>query len=497
MPLFHSLIACVRKAARVSHAPLLCALLVALFVFAGCAANSAPSTASQGPQPETTVAAPTETATPTPLAHGGILEAAGLTPPVTVTPQSTDLLDFAPLDGTPTWQLTEGGPTPPFGPAPFAQTHETTPLGASVLARVANMEAARPPYKGPYYTNGDSPAPPHISTKPFGLANGWDATENFLIMGTDRKDGFGDWRTDSLMVVGLDRSTNSAAIFSIPRDMYVEIPGYGWGRINQADYLGELREKDGGPKLLGGIIEDTLGIPTDHWVRVHMDGFVPMIDALGGITITLETPFYDMWQSATTTQTLEMYLPAGVHHLNGRQTYLFSRLRYVGTDIGRASRQRTVLWALRDRLLSGGFLGQLPQLMETFRQTVSTDLGIFDIASLATVALQMDEEDVRSAGLQISDLLSYRTDHGAAVLALVDPAHVRAVVESAWSTGSATLAESFVGNGDIATYVTTAAPTEAITGTIAITVTPTLTGTQTVSATEPLSSTLPSEESAP
>lgn len=400
------------------------------------------------------------------------------------------MTSFAPIRSAQSWIVAKGGPVPPIGPSPFTRSRPTAPFGESLLAKLANATSPSRPFKGPSYSNGDSPPPPAVSAKPAGLAAGWDKSENFLIMGTDRMHGSGDWRTDSLMVVGLDRDENRAAIFSIPRDLYVQIPGYGWGRINQADYLGELREKDGGPKLLGGIIEDTLGIPTNHWVRVHMDGFVPMIDALGGITVTLETPFYDMWQSPTTTATIELYLPAGVNHLNGYQTYLFSRLRYIGTDVGRASRQRVVLWALRDRLLSGNYLAQLPQLLETFGKTVSTDLGLFDIASLASVAMALDEEDIRSGGLQIRDLLSYRTNGGAAVLVPNDPAHVREVVSSVWSQQAPTLAESFVGSGDIATYVASSAPTEALSETLAITVTPSISGTIEVSATAPISETV-------
>ncbi len=97
-----------------------------------------------------------------------------------------------------------------------------------------------------------TPIPP-----PFNLAE----TDNILLLGTDRRPDWTNWRTDSIMVIGIDYEYRRAAVFSIPRDLYVDIPGYGQGRINQIDYIGEntLKTEGGGPALLSQVIQRYAG----------------------------------------------------------------------------------------------------------------------------------------------------------------------------------------------------------------------------------------------
>ena len=96
-------------------------------------------------------------------------------------------------------------------------------------------------------------------------------------------------------MVGLDRERQRAAVLSIPRDLYIEIPNYGYGRINQVDYIGErvTRVKGGGPALVSEVLSDTLGIATSHWVRFELTGFESIVDAVGGVTVNLDCPFYE------------------------------------------------------------------------------------------------------------------------------------------------------------------------------------------------------------
>jgi len=392
------------------------------------------------------------------------------------------------------WNEDTGGPQPPFGPPQFTDLPTPAPERISVFAEYASLPKAARLYKSADATASNGAPPLPDIELPQTLANGWDQTENYLVMGTDRVPGAGDWRTDSLMVVGLDRTNGRAAILSIPRDFYVNIPGYGWGRINQADYLGELRGGNQGPELLAGVIEHYLGIPIDHWIRIHMDGFIPVVNALGGIDITLDTPFFDMWVSADGSRRTEMYLPAGVNHLDGQQAYLFSRLRYVGSDIGRASRQRAVIWALREKLLSGDTLTRLPELYAAFQQYVSTDLTIVDMLLLAQVAITLDQNEIRSGGIGLSDLRSYVTSNGAQVLLMNDPWRVRSVVERVWEEGAQTLANAFRGNMP-GTVLAAPTPTTTVTGTI--TTTMPITSSDPVTATTAPNETVAPESAAP
>ena len=317
-----------------------------------------------------------------------------------------------------------GKPIPPFGPIALG------PIVAQ-KAPYLNAQAAPPVVAGPEVAS-DIAAAPLVDT-PAGPSFNWSKTDNYLFLGTDRREGTNNWRTDSIMVVGVDWENNRVAVFSVPRDLYVEIPGYGYGRINQADFMGERREANGGgPALVSQILDRYLGITTDHWVRFQMDGFIRFIDAVGGVTITLDCPFSEPIFNLTTNSWDTFTLPAGESKLDGEDAYWFARLRYRESDIGRSSRQRLLLWALRDQVISTNALLRLPELWSAFQDTVATDLGLLDILNLARWGLSLEAQDVRASGLTLHDLQNYTTEQGAAVLVIGNPGRVRALVEGVW-----------------------------------------------------------------
>ncbi|MFO7634799.1 MAG: LCP family protein [Caldilinea sp.] len=282
-----------------------------------------------------------------------------------------------------------------------------------------------------------SPAPDYVPTSlsaPIGPAFNWSQTENFLLLGTDHRPGWTSWRTDVVMVVGVDRANSRVAVFSIPRDLYVQIPGYGWGRINQVDYMGEKANPGGGgPALLSQVLANSLGISTNHWVRVRMDGFVDLVDAVGGVTIHLDCPFYEPILNLTTNRWDYFALPAGDVWLDGESAYWFVRLRYRESDIGRNQRQREFLWGLRNQMLRTNLLANFFPLYNAFQNMVATDLNPLEILDLLGWGIQLDPASVRASGLTLYDLQSYTTPEGASVLRIANTARVRGVVEGIWS----------------------------------------------------------------
>lgn len=320
-----------------------------------------------------------------------------------------------------------------------AEVPATTPEPGQSQADALATEAAgvAAAAAAPTPDNADFPAPeatpPPLVGAPDGAPFDWETSENYIVMGTDRRGEGGSWRTDSLMVIGLDKANQRAAVFSIPRDLYVSIPGYGYGRINQADYMGERRTGDGGgPQLVGSILESVLGIRVDHWVRIQMDGFIRFVDALGGVDIYLDCPFSEPIFNLDTQQWENFTLPAGANHLDGTDAYWFARLRYRETDIGRSSRQRAIIWALREKILMSNAIVRLPALYQSFSDTIETDLGLFDIIGLAQFAVSLEAADVRASGLTLRDLANYTTPGGAQVLVIGSRARVRALVEGVW-----------------------------------------------------------------
>lgn len=279
----------------------------------------------------------------------------------------------------------------------------------------------------------DGAPAPFVWTAP-GPSFAWSETDNFLVLGTDRVGSGGSWRTDTIMVVGIDRERNRVAVLSIPRDLYIEIPGYGWSRINTADYIGEnvLPVEGGGPALVSQILNNTFGISTDHWVRMEMNGFKSVVDAVGGVTVHLDCPFYEPIYNLDTNSWDYFTLPAGDVWMDGETSYWFVRLRLRESDIGRGKRQRQFLWALRDQAANTNLLLRFPELWSAFQETFSTDLSLFEMADYVQLALAMDAGNVRATGISLADLQSFTTAQGASVLRIADQARVQRVVDSIW-----------------------------------------------------------------
>jgi len=268
---------------------------------------------------------------------------------------------------------------------------------------------------------------------PVGPAFEWSQTDNYLVLGTDHRPGWTNWRTDTVIVVGVDRANNRMAVFSVPRDLYVEIPGYGWDRISQVDFIGEKASPGGGgPELVSQVLQATLGIATNHWVRVRMDGFVDVVNAVGGVTVHLDCAFYEPIFNLTTNNWDYFALPAGDVWMDGDTAYWFVRLRLRESDIGRNRRQRQFLWALRDQVSKTNMIARFPELWAAFQSTFSTDLSVFEMLDLVTWGTNLDAAKVRASGLSLYDLQNYTTSAGASVLRIADPDRVRQVVEGVW-----------------------------------------------------------------
>lgn len=278
-----------------------------------------------------------------------------------------------------------------------------------------------------------TPAPTPTATPippPFNMRE----TDNMLLLGTDRRPQDGSWRTDTIMVIGIDRAYNRAAVLSIPRDLYLSIPNYGMARINQVDYLGDnvLKTEGGGPALLSRVIEDNLGLKTEHWVRVEMDGFEQVVDALGGVTVNLDCPFYELIFNLDTQEWDWFTLPAGDNVLDGQSARWFVRLRLVESDFGRARRQRQFLWALRDQALSTNLLPKVPGLWNAFQGMFGTDLSLLQLLDISRFAISLEPQNVRAAAITDQQVDRFIASSGADVLVINDPSKIAGLIDTIW-----------------------------------------------------------------
>jgi LCP family protein required for cell wall assembly len=214
-----------------------------------------------------------------------------------------------------------------------------------------------------------------------------EQTQNILLIGTDQKDLDTVGRTDTVIVLALDIANQRAALVSIPRDTYLAIPGYGYSRINQAYALGEQREPGGGVGLLASTIEKNFDIPIHNYVRIDFSGFKDVIDAVGGVDITVDCPIYDdnFWRFFGV-GTLEK----GTYRMTGEQALYYARSRKTTSDFDRSRRQQQVLMALRKEVMDAGLIPRIPALWLALRDAVDTDLDVKDIANLARLGAGFD-----------------------------------------------------------------------------------------------------------
>ena len=125
--------------------------------------------------------------------------------------------------------------------------------------------------------------------------------------------------TDSIMLVAIDRESGEVGILSIPRDLWVDVPGWGEDRINAVYFLGGYTQyPGGGPALARRVAEETLGVPIEHVALIKMDGLARLVDALGGVTVTLDCPLYEQTPDPKNpNRLLNWTLPAGEVLLDG------------------------------------------------------------------------------------------------------------------------------------------------------------------------------------
>jgi len=254
------------------------------------------------------------------------------------------------------------------------------------------------------------------------LNNGYD-TVNFLLIGSDRRSETGSTRTDTMVVAILRPNEGQVSLISIPRDLWVSIPGYDNNRINTAYQVGVSNDHPGGgPGLLKETIEYNLGIRIDHTAMVDFNGFRKIVDTLGGVDIPVSCSYTD-WRLIDPDYNPEIegnwYLYTvnpGVIHMDGDLALWYARSRQKSSDFDRGRRQQEVLRALFTQALHAGTLTRIPELYANLKDSVETDLGLGDILKLSLYAPKMTNSDIRSYYIRPPVVNSWITSGGAYVL---------------------------------------------------------------------------------
>jgi len=321
-------------------------------------------------------------------------------------------------------------PTPtPFQPVPWTQTGTLLSQPIFDPASVTGTPPAATPTPIPtidpnFLINTVAPQPTInvAASDSQVLNNGYD-TVNFLLIGSDRRSETGSTRTDTMVVAILRPNEGQVSLISIPRDLWVSIPGYDNNRINTAYQVGVSNDHPGGgPGLLKETIEYNLGIRIDHTAMVDFNGFRKIVDTLGGVDIPVSCSYTD-WRLIDPDYNPEIEgnwflytVNPGVIHMDGDLALWYARSRQKSSDFDRGRRQQEVLRALFTQALHAGTLTRIPELYANLKDSVETDLGLGDILKLSLYAPKMTNADIRSYYIRPPVVNSWITSGGAYVL---------------------------------------------------------------------------------
>jgi LCP family protein required for cell wall assembly len=252
---------------------------------------------------------------------------------------------------------------------------------------------------------------------------------SILLIGADTGSYVLDQNTDVLIVAVINRSAKQVTLLSIPRDLWVNIPGVGYGRINSAHRWGSRLSKGGGPDLLIRTIQENLGIPIDHWIRVDYAGFEGAVDKLGGIEIIVPCRTNLQYRATDPKRSDAVILEPGVYHMDGATALRYVRTRRAETDFDRAHRQQQFLKAVWDQFKSPGIILKLPGLWSAMRPYFATDMNLGVILALAPLALELKRTQIRSRYIGRAETQPWITPEGWSVL-LPLPDKIQAAVAS-------------------------------------------------------------------
>lgn len=241
---------------------------------------------------------------------------------------------------------------------------------------------------------------------------------NILLLGRGGANHDGPDLTDSMMLASIDVINHKATLISLPRDLWVNVPGQGVMKLNavwetgEFQYLGKERPGSTDPKaiqagydLVDQTIQSVTGVNVDYNMIVNFQAFQQAVDAVNGVTVDVPSDLVDptmAWQNNNN----PVLAKAGVRHFSGYKALLYVRSRETTSDFARAQRQRAVLVALKSKVVSLGTLSnpaKILKLINSFGDNVSTDLSFSNAQRLYKLTKGISASNVDSVGLDNGD----------------------------------------------------------------------------------------------
>ena len=213
---------------------------------------------------------------------------------------------------------------------------------------------------------------------------------NVLILGVDTRDSDPSTQnTDTMIVMSLDPVNKTAAMLSIPRDIYIDRPGTFQGKVNGAFAFG-------GPKLAEKLVSDLIGVPIHAYSIINFDAFNKIIDGVGGVIVDVRRPLRDESYPTADYGVERVNILAGPQLMHGDIALKYARSRHDTNDYSRAMRQQIVISGLRTKLAQPDAFRTLPTLLDGVGTTLETDFDPANVLPLARSATGIPSSDIQS-----------------------------------------------------------------------------------------------------
>jgi LCP family protein required for cell wall assembly len=209
-------------------------------------------------------------------------------------------------------------------------------------------------------------------------------------------------RSDTIMLSTFLPLEPYVGIVSIPRDLWIEIPGIGTNRINTAHYFAEISEPGSGPQATINTIENNFDVNVQYYLRVRFDGVKEIVDALGGVNIYLPEPMAGY--------------PAGFHHLSGNKALAFARNRSSSDDFGRMAQGQLLIKSIVKQILLPKHLPQLPGVVLSISRSIETNVPLWQFHRMILTILRVGIDNIDSRVINREMITPYTTQEGAMVL---------------------------------------------------------------------------------
>lgn len=234
-----------------------------------------------------------------------------------------------------------------------------------------------------------------ISGKDYSLKGEGDGRINVLFLGMGGASHPGGQLTDSIMIMSVDPNNKTMAMLSIPRDLYVPVPGTKYSRkINEIYKIGEDKKKGNGGEFAKETIGKILDLPIHYYLTVDFYGFKKLVDEVGGIDVHVDKNLYDnLYPADDMIHYQTVNIKAGQQHLNGDLALKYARSRETSSDFDRAARQQKVIAAIRQKIFDKGYLANPKKVLDMVNivgDHVRTDFAPEEIMEMAKLARDLD-----------------------------------------------------------------------------------------------------------